>query len=135
MNRLQRNMTGILIAMSTLIFSGCAVHHVHSDGPGYGPPPHAPAHGYRAKYHDHDLVFDSGLGVYVVTGWPEHYYLDGIYYRHSHDGWYHSKYLDRDWGHYDDDARVPPGLAKKYGHGPGSGRGHGKGKGKGKERD
>ncbi len=37
-----------------------------------GPPSHAPAHGYRNKEHKQrykgiDLVFDTGLGVYVVV--------------------------------------------------------------------
>ncbi|OGT71260.1 MAG: hypothetical protein A2W76_05380 [Gammaproteobacteria bacterium RIFCSPLOWO2_12_47_11] len=113
---------GILIAGTVLAVSGCAVYPAHPHQ-GYGPPPHAPAHGYRAKYHDHDLVYDSHLGVYLVIGLQDHYYRDGYYYRYARDGWYHSRYIDRDWGRYDD-RKLPPGLAKKYG---------GNGKGKGKE--
>ena len=29
----------------------------------HGPPPHAPAHGYRHKQHGVELVYDSGRGV------------------------------------------------------------------------
>jgi len=52
-----------------------------------GPPPHAPAHGYRHKHHDHDLVFDSELGVYVVVGLPELWFFDGSYFRWYGDRW------------------------------------------------
>lgn len=127
MNKMIRNFAGILIAGAALGVTGCAVYPAHHHDQGYGPPPHAPAHGYRAKYHDHDLVYDSGLGVYVVIGLPDYYYVDGYYYRHSHDGWYYSKELDRDWNGYDD-RKLPPGLAKKYNGGH-------PGKGKGKDRD
>ena len=61
---------------------------IHGRG-GHGPPPHAPAHGYRRKqqqaYHhqggDAKLAFDSDLGVYVVLDLPHHYYFDGVYLR------------------------------------------------------
>ena len=109
-----RKITGILLTGLLLFSLGCAVYPAHHHDHGYGPPPHAPAHGYRAKYHGHDLVYDSHLGVYVIVGLTDYYYRDGYYYRHSDDGWYYSKDLDRDWGRYDD-RQLPPGLAKKYG--------------------
>jgi hypothetical protein len=59
---------------------------VHHDERG-GPPPHAPAHGYRAKHHGHDLVFDHELGVYVVVGLTDVWFLDGSYFRISGDHW------------------------------------------------
>ena len=96
-----------------------------ADNRGYGPPPHAPAHGYRQHYNDHDFVYDSNLGVYLVVGYPDYYYLDNSYYRHSNDGWYYSQRADRDWQAYNQD-RLPPGLAKKYHD---NDRGHGKDKG------
>jgi hypothetical protein len=52
-----------------------------------GPPPHAPAHGYRHKHHGRDLVFDSDLGVYVVVGLPDLWFLDGSYYRWYGERW------------------------------------------------
>ena len=55
---------------------------------GHGPPPHAPAHGYRARTGDGiEIVYDSKLGVYVVFGISSHYYSDGIYYRVNGDQW------------------------------------------------
>ena len=55
---------------------------------GYGPPPHAPAHGYRHKSHDGiDIEFDAGKGVYVVVGVSNHYYHKGKYYRFRDDWW------------------------------------------------
>lgn len=47
-----------------------------------GPPPHAPAHGYRHKHPDGvDLVYQSGIGVYVVTGYTAVYFYQGHFYR------------------------------------------------------
>ena len=42
-----------------------------------GPPDHAPAHGYRKKHHHHhdiEMVYDSGLGVYVIAGYKGLYF-------------------------------------------------------------
>ncbi len=73
---------------------GCI--HVHDNdrggyrghhGRGHGPPPHAPAHGYRTKHHDRDLQYDSGLGVYVVVGLPDIFFHDDHYYRWLPDRW------------------------------------------------
>ncbi len=82
-----------------------------------GPPPHAPAHGYRQKHHrsdggEVDLVFDSGLGVYVVVGVPGRYYWDGYYLRVDGDQWYASVSLDGDWEKRGA-RKLPPGLQKK----------------------
>jgi len=52
-----------------------------------GPPPHAPAHGHRHKHHGHDLVFDQELGVYVVVGLHDVWFLDGSYFRISGESW------------------------------------------------
>lgn len=136
---------GALFVTSVLFMTGCAVYPMQYSNRGYGPPPHAPAHGYRHKYHDHDLVYDSNLGVYLVIGYPDYYFLGDSYYRHSNDGWYYSKQVDRDWQQYQQ-ARLPPGLARKYhdndgdrghdndrggndDHGNGKGRGHDNGHG------
>ncbi len=85
---------------------------VVDEGHGHGPPPWAPAHGYRRNHqraYQHrdatvDLAFDSGLGVYVVVGLPNYYYWDGFY------------------------LRSKPVKGKK-------GKGHGHGKGRGHDRD
>jgi hypothetical protein len=124
MNKTRINIAAVLIAGTMLTASGCAVypaHHHHDRG--YGPPPHAPAHGYRAKQHHHDLVYDVHLGVYVVVGLHDHYYHNGHYYKHVRDGWYYSRYSDKDWRRYDE-RKLPPGLARKY-HGNGKGKGGG----------
>ena len=56
-------------------------------GRGVGPPPHAPAHGYRHKYGGRDLVFDSALGVYAVVDLRDLWFLDGSYFRLGGDHW------------------------------------------------
>jgi hypothetical protein len=102
------------------------------EGSDHGPPPHAPANGYRRKheqaYHSHtgsaELVFDSGLGVYVVVGMSDYYFWNGSYLRIRDGQWWVSTYLDGDWRPHD--ARsLPDGLQAKYA------KANGKGKGKG----
>ena len=74
-----------------LLLASCrsvGVHRVHGRGGGYGPPAHAPAHGYRHKHvYGYDLVYDSSYGFYVVTGLNHHYYHDGYFYRLHGDVW------------------------------------------------
>ena len=127
----------MLIGSALAMTTGCVVHPGYDHHNGYGPPPHAPAHGYRHKYNNHDLLYDSGLGVYVVVGVPDFYFIDGNYYRHSHDGWYYSREYDRDWKPYKDhDRKLPPGLSKKYrDHDRGDDRGHGDDRDRGRDRD
>lgn len=109
-------------------------------GPGHGPPPHAPAHGYRTKHRQGgesvDLVFDAGLGVYVVVDLPDHFYWEGRYLRVEGDTWYASVRLDDGWEPVSASS-LPPGLRKKAakaakpkGH-PGNGKSKGKAKGHG----
>jgi hypothetical protein len=92
-------------------------------GPAVGPPPHAPAHGYRHKYGSTVLVYDSGPGIYLVSGRPDHYYYGGHYYRPRGRTWYRAVALDGPWQPAPHRA-VPPGLR---GSGP-PGRGHGRGR-------
>jgi len=97
-----------------------------------GPPPHAPAHGYRHKYQEHgvELVYDSGLGVYVVVDFPNHFYFKGHYYRHRDSKWEIGVRVDGPWKVVAEKS-LPPGLrGKKKGKGkpeehPGRGRGPG----------
>ncbi|MBW2448650.1 MAG: hypothetical protein JRG83_22420 [Deltaproteobacteria bacterium] len=79
-----------------------------------GPPPHAPAHGYRHKqaHHGVELVFDSAVGVYAVAGWDDHFFYDGHYYRQLATGWQMSVRIDGGWvvaAH----TRLPKRLAKR----------------------
>ncbi len=103
--------------------------HNRADHHRAGPPPHAPAHGYRHRNSDGvALRFDSNLGVYVVVDMPNVYYYNGLYLRLSGDRWQATSSLKRTW-HYERDDRVPYQLQKKRGHGhykDSKGKGHGK---------
>jgi hypothetical protein len=79
---------------------------------GHGPPPHAPAHGYRQEYHGVELVFDSGCGVYVVVGLPSHYYYKGHFYRFYGGQWQVSVEIGGPWNPVSE-ASLPPGLRGK----------------------
>lgn len=119
----------LVAVLLPLLVSGCAQRQ-YSD-PGYsrgGPPPHAPAHGYRHKGQSHDLVFDSGLGVYVVQGRPDYYFWDNRYFRYHDGDWQYAADLDGRW--YRDDGYVPRKLYQSKG---GSGKAH-HGKGAGKDK-
>jgi hypothetical protein len=87
----------------------------------HGPPPHAPAHGYRYKYQGVELVYDSERGVYVVVELPNHFYFKGHYYRHRDSQWEIGLHVDGPWEVVSEES-LPPGL-----------RGKKKGKGKPKE--
>lgn len=67
------------------------------------PPPHAPAHGYR-HHHQHgvDLVFDSGIGAYVVLGFDDLFFLDGFYMRFYDNRWHIADRYDGRWRSADD---------------------------------
>jgi hypothetical protein len=99
-----------------LLLTGCSYYPVYGHNNGYGPPSHAPAHGYRYKHQGHDLVYDSGLGAYVVVGMTGVYFYDGIYYRYTRDHWYYTRDLGKNWRLNRGDRGLPPGLAKKYMH-------------------
>lgn len=91
----------------------------------HGPPPHAPAHGYRRKYEGVELVYDSGRGVYVVIEFPNYYYFKGRYYRHREGQWEVSVSIDGVWEFVSEES-LPWGLQTKD---------KGKGKAKGKPRE
>ena len=66
--------------------------------PKHGPPPHAPAHGYRYKHGgDVELVYDAELQVYLVVGVHGRYYANGNYYRKRGTQWMTSAQLDGPW--------------------------------------
>ena len=104
-----------------------ACHHHHGGGGPSGPevvvrdhggpPPHAPAHGYRHKHKTPDgtinLIFDSGLGVYVVVGWPDHYWHRDHYLRYVEGSWMTSRQIDGGWVTCGSGS-VPSGLVQKH---------------------
>jgi hypothetical protein len=61
---------------------------------------------------DVELVFDSGLGVYVVVGLPDHFFWDGFFLRIEKGLWYSSLRIDSGWEPRSSDA-LPPGLRNK----------------------
>lgn len=95
------------------VLSAC----VYGPEPGGGPPPWAPAHGYRRKHPSGaTLVYDAGLGVYVVAGMPGYYYVDDRFYRIVDGGWHAAVDINGPW-HGSNTRGLPPGLAKKQGRG------------------
>lgn len=98
----------------------------YGDEPQYtkkGPPPHAPAHGYRHKHKNHDMVFDTGIGAYVVIGMAEHYFLDNSYFRYRDGRWQIGMNLDGDDWRDARDYEVPSGLLRdKASPHPGKGK-------------
>jgi hypothetical protein len=79
-----------------------------------GPPPHAPAHGYRHKHGDVNLVFKSDLGVYLVDGHSGYYFSKNSYYR-SHEGsWQISAHFEGPWKNVSK-SKLPKGLQKQNG--------------------
>lgn len=82
-----------------------------------GPPPHAPAHGYRHKHGQVELAYDSALQVYVVVGHKDCWFQDRSYFRLVKGSWEMSLSFGGPWTAAPAKS-LPPGLAKKYGHGP-----------------
>lgn len=79
-----------------------------------GPPPHAPAHGYRHKHPSGaELRFDSQLGVYIVVGHTDVYFHDGWFLRIRGDGWQASATLAGPWKPKAVGS-LPPGLRTKH---------------------
>jgi len=113
-------LSALALACATLILVSCAsltIRGTSGSKRGYGPPPHAPAHGHRYKHQGVELVYDSGRGVYIVVGLPHHYYYKGSYYRLSGDQWQMSVHIEGKWEPVSEKS-LPPGLqAKKKGKG------------------
>jgi hypothetical protein len=85
-------------------------HHRNS------PPPHAPAHGHRYR-HDHgvDLVFDSGVGAYIVLGFDDLFFFNNNYMRFYDGNWHHADRHDGRWRRAND-RHVPHKLRKARRH-------------------
>lgn len=78
-----------------------------------GPPPHAPAHGYRHKHqHGVELVYNSELGVYVVIGFPDHYFCQDHYFRLAGENWEISTHITGPWIVAENNV-LPAGLKVK----------------------
>jgi hypothetical protein len=131
--------TTVCALLITTSCSSTRVYYPTSKRAGHGPPPHAPAHGYRRKQvHGVELVFDSQLGVYVVIGHPGHYYYDGYFYRLKGGVWEMSLKIEGGWGPKSAKP-LPPGLrnksyAKANGNANGKSKNHGKAVVKGKHK-
>ncbi len=102
-----------LVSVAFLI-SGCTSTGVYVGQSGAkGPPPHAPAHGYRRKNrHGRHMTFDSNLGVYIMMDYPMHYYWDGRYYRKGKHQWESSKDINKKWKNIKK-QKLPKGLQYK----------------------
>lgn len=75
-----------------------------------GPPPHAPAHGYRHKHSDGaELEYDSAVSAYAVAGMADHWFCDGWFFRWKDGVWQMGLKIDGDWKAAAD-ASVPKGL-------------------------
>jgi hypothetical protein len=101
--------SALAISLFFLLLTGCNTFGVGVQAPGttytkakhkkQGPPPHAPAHGYRHKYKDgHDLRYDSDIGAYVAVNIPGTYFGNNLYIRMSSDGkWLVSTSINGGW--------------------------------------
>lgn len=129
----------VILLLSSVLFSGCAgvdtiVYipsdvHVKKKHHKIGPPPHAPAHGYRHKHqHGVELEYDSGIGAYIVVEHPDTCFHNGLYLRFSSSGhWVVAAHFDGPW-RVAVENDVPPKLKKNKGKGRGKGKGRKKGK-------
>jgi hypothetical protein len=77
------------------------------------PKPRSLIHGYRHKHPDGVvLVYDSGIGLYAVSGHAGVYFYEGSYYRANHDGWESTKHFQGNWKKTSSKS-LPPGLQTK----------------------
>ena len=79
---------------------------------GKGPPPHAPAHGYRHKHQDGvELEYDNRLGVYFAVKIPSVYFYNGLYLRLSDSNWEVASNFNGPW-RQEAEGEVPYKLKK-----------------------
>jgi hypothetical protein len=104
----------VSLVVTAVTLSGCVALSVNgSSDRGHGPPPHAPAHGYRHHHQGAKLAFDSKLGVFVVVGYPDYFYSDGQFLRLDAGSWQVSASLPGPWRPYPSGS-VPPGLRSAH---------------------
>jgi len=127
-----RRLISSALLVTAITLAGCLALPVDEKSHrGHGPPPHAPAHGYRQHHQSADLVSDSKLGVYLVRGHANHFYADGRFLRLHAGSWQVSASLRGPWSAYPSRS-LPPGLrsthpskakrGKAGGHPPAKGR-------------
>lgn len=117
---LRSTVGGLAAAVLGLACSSVEVGSASRKRRGVGPPPHAPAHGYRRKNaHGVEIEFDAELGVYLVVGHLDHYFFDDRYYRRSKKRWEAGPRMEGPWSPIEE-ADLPPGLRDEH---PGKGRG------------
>jgi len=80
-----------------------------------GPPPHAPAHGYRHKHGNVVLVYHSDIDVYVVDGRKGYYFHEGDFYRTHKGEWQVSVRFDGPWKPISE-SKLPKGLRHNKQH-------------------
>jgi hypothetical protein len=102
------NRNRIYSLLITLSLSGCygggvlvipADTHSHTTTvvTHYAPPPYAPPHGYRHRYYDNELQFDTAFGVYLVINNPGLYFYHDHYIRFYNNGWQITNRLQDRW--------------------------------------
>lgn len=75
-----------------------------------GPPPHAPAHGYRHKHSDGvELKFNANRGIYAVIDYDDYYFHGDNFFRIIDGAWKKSKHISGPWLPTPSDI-IPPGL-------------------------
>ena len=112
-----------VVLVTALTLSGClAVSVGGKPHRGHGPPPHAPAHGYRHHHQGAALAFDSELGVYVVLGYSGLFYSEGRFLRAHAGSWQVSSRLGGPWSSCSFSS-LPPGFRKAH---PPKAKGHGR---------
>ena len=98
----------VMLVLAMIVLAGCNTFYAGVGEPvsdryekkeqGHGPPPHAPAHGYRYKHQGHDLEYDTRAGAYAVVNIPETWFYNDLYIRVSADGnWFVSAQLENGW--------------------------------------
>lgn len=120
MTRTKNCLIAALLISTGIAISACgsSVHHTQTadleiNEKHTGPPPHAPAHGYRHKHPDgRELVYKSEIGVYVVVGYPDYYFHKDKYYRLNDGSWEVSFNVKKDWAPVSD-KKLPHGLRNK----------------------
>lgn len=109
----------LILAIAFSVFScRSTVRYTQTTGSEYkgkpsGPPPHAPAHGYRHRHSDGvDLVYQSKLGVYLVAGSSDLYFHNDHFYRFHKNAWQTSAHVEGPWKPVKE-KKLPTGLQKQ----------------------
>jgi hypothetical protein len=75
----------VVLVCAGLLFGSCVVVPAH------------PAHGYRQVQGGIEMVYDSGMGLYIVTGYPNNFFYSGRYYRYREPNWEISVNINGPW--------------------------------------